>query len=109
MLEAVSRELVSPGNVAKKLRKRPGAVKKLRAYDENVRRIPLMGVDVRMLDLKTLSNASAMRTEYGLLVNDSIIASSAVAAGVEIIATVDRDFDRVSELTVAAPGDLDAS
>ena len=109
MMEAVSLGLVSAGNVAKKLRKKPGVVKKLRTYRETVQRIPLMSVEVLPLDLKTLMNASALSERYGLMVNDSIMASTAVTAGIETIATADRDFNRVSELTVAMPGDLDAN
>ena len=107
MLEAVSLGLVSAGNVAKKLRKKPGAVKQLHTYDENVQQIPLMRVEVLPLDLKTLLNASAMRAEYELMVNDSIMASTAVTSGIGTIATADRDFQRVSELSVAVPGDLE--
>lgn len=109
MMEAVSLGLVSAGNVAKKLRKKPSAIKELHKYDENVQRIPLMRVDVLPLDLKTFAKASLMRTEYGLMVNDSIMAASAVSADIELFATADRDFERVSELTVAAPGDLQSS
>lgn len=109
MIEAVSRGLVPAGNIAKKLRNKPSIVKKLRVYDESVQRIPLMRVEVRPLDLKTLMGASALRAEYGLMVNDSIMVSTAVAASVETIATADRDFRRVSELTVAVPSDLKAS
>ncbi len=106
MMEAVSRGLVSSGNVAKKLRKRPGVVKKLRTYDENVQRIPLMGVQAVPLDLKILCRASELRFEFGLMMNDSLMASTALEAGLEVIATVDRDFQRVRELSVAMPGDL---
>jgi len=109
MMEAVSLGLVSTGNVAKKLRKKPGAVKKLHTYEDIVQRIPLMRVEVLSLDLKTLANASTLSAQYGLMVNDSIMASAAVTAGIEIIATADRDFRRVSELSVAVPGDLETS
>ena len=68
-----------------------------------------MRVEVLSLDLKTLANASTLSAQYGLMVNDSIMASAAVTAGIEIIATADRDFRRVSELSVAVPGDLETS
>ena len=108
MMEAVSRGFVSAGNVAKKLRKKPGAVKKLRTYHENVQRIPLMRVEVKPLDLKTLLNAADLRVEYGLMVNDSLMASTALSAGLQIIATADQDFRRVQTLSVALPGDLES-
>ena len=106
MIEAVSRGLVSPGNVLKKLRKKPGVVKKLGTYHENVQRIPLMGVEVLPLDLRILAKAFELRTAAGLLVNDSIMAATALSAGLEVIATADHDFRRVRELSMAEPADL---
>lgn len=106
MLEAVARRLLSAGNVAKKLRAKPRVVKKLHKYRENVEAIPLMGVDTHPLDLKILRHASDLRPEYGLMVNDSIMVATALAAGVELMATADRDFRRVRALSVAVPGDL---
>ena len=106
MIEAVSRGLVSPGNVSQKLRKKPGVVKKLGTYHENVQRIPLMGVEVFPLDLRILAKAFELRTAAGLLVNDSIMAATALSAGLEVIATADHDFRRVRELSVAEPADL---
>jgi predicted nucleic acid-binding protein len=108
MMEAVSRGFVSAGNVAKKLRKKPSVIKKLRTYHENVQRIPLMRVEVKPLDLKTLLNAADLRVEYGLMVNDSLMASTALSTGLQIIATVDQDFQRVQTLSVALPGDLES-
>ena len=107
MIEAVSRGLVTAGNVAKKLRRKPGAVKKLRTYHENVQRIPLMGVEVEPLDLKTLLNAADLRVAYGLMVNDSLMASTALSTGLQVIATADQDFERVPTLSVASPDDLE--
>ena len=109
VIEAVSRGLVSSGNVAKKLRKKPSVVKKLRTYDENVQSIPLMRIEVVPLDLRILVRASELRSEFGLMMNDSLMASAALAFGLEVIATADQDFRRVRTLSVAAPGDLDAS
>lgn len=44
MIEAVTAGLISPPNAAQKLRKNPGIVKKLRVYQEQTERIPLMGI-----------------------------------------------------------------
>ena len=106
MIEAVASGLVTPGNVAKKLGAKPPAIKKLRRYDEPAQQIALMGVDIVPLDSGILARASTLRTESGLMVNDSLMASTALSAGLEVMATSDRDFRRVRELTVAEPGDL---
>jgi predicted nucleic acid-binding protein len=106
MIEAVSLGLVTPGSVAKKLRSKPGAIKKLGKFDELPQDISLMGIDVLALDLGVLTRASALRAEAGLMVNDSLMASTALSTALEVIATSDGDFRRVRQLTVAEPGDL---
>jgi predicted nucleic acid-binding protein len=109
MIEAVARKLVAPGNVAKKLRAKPGVIKELRKYDEQAQQIALMGIDIVGLDSGILARASTVRAEAGLMVNDSVMASTALSADLEVIATSDRDFRRVRQLTVAEPGDLGES
>jgi predicted nucleic acid-binding protein len=54
-----------------------------------------------------LSRACELRRKYGLMVNDSLIAVAAIDSGVDAIATADRDFDRVEELEVCVPGDVE--
>ena len=88
------------------LRKKPGVVKKLSTYHENVQKIPLMGVEVVPLDLKILWRASELRFEFGLMMDGSLMASTALEAGLEVMATADKDFQSVRELSVAMPGDL---
>jgi predicted nucleic acid-binding protein len=105
-IEAVAHGRVEPGDVVRKLRRNPQLVRELDRYDRQAEQIPLMGVDVLPLDLPTLLAAGDLRRRYGLLVNDSLIAATALASGCATVATSDRDFERVSELTVAAPGDL---
>jgi predicted nucleic acid-binding protein len=74
--------------------------------DAQAGRIPMMGIEVLGLDLHALLAAADIRRRYGLMTNDSIIAATAVAEGVEHIATADGDFERVEGLTVLAPADL---
>jgi predicted nucleic acid-binding protein len=104
--EAVKKGLVSGGNPAAKLAGRPQAVKGLSAYWEQVRQIPLMGIDIVVLDLKTLFDSAHYRHRYGLLVNDSLVAASAKAAGISSMATADADFRRVPDLAVYGPADI---
>jgi len=64
------------GNVAQKLRKRPETVKELRLYQDQVEKIPLLGIEIAPLDLRTVLSA-AVRPKYGLMTNDSLIAATA--------------------------------
>ena len=106
MIEAVARGFVRPGNVAQKLRARPDIVKNLEAYRELVERIPLMGIRVLPLEMKSLLRSHEVRKKYGLLVNDSLVAAAAMSTGLDALATADSDFRRVTELQTFEPADL---
>lgn len=105
MIEAVANDLVSTGNVVQKLREKPALVKKLHRYRELVERIPLMGIEVAPLEIQTLLHSWDLQKRHGLLVNDSLIAASALALGLKAIATADRDFQRLG-LAFYSPSDL---
>ena len=106
MIEAVARGLVSGKDVVKKLRAKPAVVGGLHVYQEQVERIPLMGVDVLPLDIGTLLGSAHFRRQYGLLVNDSLVVAVERGAGVAHLASADPDFGRVKELTLYQPSDL---
>ena len=105
-IEAVARGLVSPGNVVKKLREKPEIVSTLRNYQEQVEKIPLMFVEIVPLDLGLLLRSAQLRNRFGLLVNDSLVAASALESNVATIASGDGDFDRVRGLTLFRPSDV---
>lgn len=106
MIEAVSRGLLTTGNVVRKLRAKPELVTSLETYREQVERIPLMGVAILPLDMKSLLHSHDFRKKYGLLVNDSLVAATATLAGLRTLATADSDFKRVAELETYEPADL---
>ena len=108
LLEALSRGLVSGANLVRKLREKPDVVRQLHLYREQVERIPLMGVSVVALDLKSLLRSADVRDRHGLLVNDSLIVTTARDLGVKAVASADEDFGRVPELQIYRPGDLAA-
>ena len=105
MIEAVSRGLLTTGNVVRKLRAKPELVTSLEIYREQVERIPLMGVAILPLDVKSLLHSHGVRKKYGLLVNDSLVAATATLAGLHALATT-ADFRRVAELETYEPTDL---
>lgn len=106
IIEAAAAGLVSGRDVVKKLRARPALVRRLHVYQEQVERIPLMGVDVAPLEAGTLLRSADIRREYGLLMNDSLVVAAAREAGVGHLASADADFRRVKELKLYRPGDL---
>jgi len=109
MIEAVARGFLRPRNVAQKLRARPDLVTSLETYREQVERIPLMGITVLPLEMKSLLYSHDVRKKYGLLVNDSLVVATALSRGIDSLATADSDFRRVTELQTYEPTDLGAS
>jgi predicted nucleic acid-binding protein len=108
-IEAVARGLVKPGNVVKKLRGQPEIVRQLSLYQEQVEKIPWMGVEVMPLDRRLLAIAAPLRTRYGLLTNDSILLATALDEGIVAFASADRDFERVDTVQLYYPPDLEES
>lgn len=105
-LEAVARKIVTPGGVVKKLREKPALVRKLSAYHEQVDRIPLMGIEIIPFDLRLLLASAALRTQHRLLVNDSLVAATALDVEAKAIASADRDLRRVKDLPFYSPSDV---
>jgi len=106
MIEAVSKGLVSPGNVAKKLRNKLDVVKQLTEYQTQTETILEMGIEVIGLTSDSLKISHPYRHRDGLLVNDSLIAGAMETEGIHDIATADPDFTRVKGLHVYSPLDL---
>lgn len=105
MIEAVNRGLVSGKNLVQKLRARPDIVQKLHLYQEQVERIPIMGIEIVSLELKTFLLSDELRTQHGLLMNDSLVAASAIEEA-DGIASADPDFARLHTPAHFEPSDL---
>ncbi len=106
MIEAVASGRISPGNVVKKLRKKPEIVRELHLYQEQVEKIPLMGIEVEPLDLQLLLHAAPLRSRYGFLTNDSLIAATLGEREIQAIASGDRDFARLVGVELFCPSDI---
>ena len=106
LLEALAQGLARVKNLTRKLREKPELVRRLHLYQEQVERIPLMGVDIVPLTLKTLLGSKDVRTRHGLLVNDSLVATAAQEADVDGLASADEDFSRLGTPKLFMPHDL---
>ena len=106
MIEAVTKGLVTSGNVAKKLRKKPDVVRQLVDYQPQTEAILEMGIEVVRLTSDSLKVSYPYRRRDGLLVNDSLTAAVMEAEGILYLATADPDFTRVEGLRVYRPMDL---
>ncbi len=108
MIEAVARGMVSPSNVARKLREKPEVVRELSDYRRQAETIEEMGVTVRDLSMETVKRSHSYRQRDGLLVNDSLTIALMASEGVALLATADPDFARVQGLKIFSPSDLPA-
>lgn len=106
MIEAVVKRLITPGNAIKKLKERPQLVKQLRSYKEQTEAVLEMGIKVLTLGTDSVTASGHYRQTYGLMVNDSVTASLAVAEGIKALASADRYLERLKELAVYSPTDI---
>jgi predicted nucleic acid-binding protein len=106
MIEAVTKKLVTSGNVAKKLRKKPNVVRELANCQTQTEAILEMGIEVVGLTSDALKISHPYRRRDGLLVNDSLTAAVMEAEAILDLATADPDFTRVKGLRVHSPLDL---
>lgn len=106
MIEAVDKGLVTPGNVPRKLRRRPELASQLNEYSDAIRFILNIGIYILQVDAEILEISSDLRAQTGFLVNDSISLAMMQRQDVHAIATNDRDFQRVNWLEVHLPSDL---
>jgi predicted nucleic acid-binding protein len=65
-----------------------------------------MSVEVVPVDSGTVLRSEGVRTDYGLLVNDSLVVTSARDHEAAALASADRDFERVQGLSLYRPADL---
>ncbi|MCX8103173.1 MAG: type II toxin-antitoxin system VapC family toxin [Candidatus Bipolaricaulota bacterium] len=106
MIEAETKRLVTPRNVAKKLKEKPEIVQRLTDYQTQVDAILEMGLEILPLDAEIVAMSERYRHEYGLLVSDSVTVALALSVGITALASADRDFERVRELALYKPTDV---
>jgi len=106
MIEAVSKGLVTAGNVAKKLREKPNVVEQLVDYQIQTEAILEMGIDVVGLTPDHLKTSLRYRRRHSLLVNDSLTVAAMEIERISNLATADPDFARLEAIQVYSPQDL---
>jgi len=106
MLEALHKGLITGSQPARKLKERPEIVKSLSEYNRSVQQIPRMGVRVRSLTLPMIGESEAVRTQHGLLTNDSVSVAVIRKLRLTHIATHDSDLLNIPGLTAYQPQDI---
>jgi predicted nucleic acid-binding protein len=107
LAEAMMLGKISGPNPAKKLAAQPVVVKGLRLYRDKLRALMSLGIGFEPCSLEDLlGSALDLQEKYGLLVTDSVVLAVAIRMKADALATADRAFERVTEIPIAAPTDL---
>lgn len=107
--EALQKGLVRPKTAVNQLKEKPELVKQLTTYNENVSTIRQMNLTILGLTPDVLTKSEAIRKSEGLLTNDSFVVAFMRDSGLTKLATTDSDFERVSDLEVYKPSDLEVA
>ena len=106
MVEAVRKGLVQPPNIMSKLKKHPHKVKQLDEYFRATEKIEQMGIIIKPVPTSTILRSQAIRLRYGLLINDSIILTVMEEEMTKYLATNDKDFSKIDNISVFSPEDI---
>ncbi len=91
---------------ASALKSKHDAIRGLRKYWELTSRIFQLNLVVLGSSEARHRVAQRIRSEHGLLTNDSLVAAVCVEHDIRSLATRDADFDVIPQLTVYSPSDL---
>ena len=106
MIEAVKRGLVTPANALRKLQRSPETVRELADYSSNVEKIPQMGIKILPFSWEIIMASQAIRSRYGLMVNDSLVVAIMKEKGIAALASNDGAFEKVEEISLYRPRDV---
>ena len=106
ILEALHKGLISAGQPVKKLKKHPEIIRSLQDYNTSLQQIPRMGVKIRSLTPSIIKESERIRTQYGLLTNDSVLVAVMRKMKLTQIVTYDSDLKHVPDLTLYQPQDI---
>jgi predicted nucleic acid-binding protein len=91
---------------AQDLRGKVDAIRQLRQYWLHVEKIFSLNLGILTSDESRSHRAQNVRSRYGLLTNDSLIAAAMEEYGLDCLASRDGDFDHISGLTIFKPTDI---
>lgn len=106
LIEAAIKGPVTPGKTLNKLKANPAVIRTLTDYIAEVEKLlqlPFVIVEVTEADI---AESHKLQRAHGLFVNDSINLACAHRLSIENIVTNDRDFNRVTTISVWEPADV---
>jgi predicted nucleic acid-binding protein len=106
--EAIAGNQIPPAqrNAAKFLKEHPAIVSAMRGYWTNTERMFSLNLLFLETEESVMRQAQIERQNAGLLTVDSTIVACMREYGILLLATADRDFERVNGIQVYSPTDL---
>ncbi len=106
LAEAIKRKLISSSRPSRQLAQKPQIVKKLSEYSGHLSNITEWGIEVVDMDKKIFINSQSIRSQFGLLTNDSFIPGYMELSNTNMLATADKIFNRIAAIRVYSPADI---
>jgi len=97
---------IKGSNPARQLSESPELVQKLTRYENMMRDLLAVGLQIEPLEQQDFLNALTVQRQYGLLTNDALMVAIAQRLRVEVLASADKIFSRLKEMHVYSPDDL---
>lgn len=104
--EARSNGAITGGNPARKLSEKPEIIRSLYIYENVFEDILNLGINIETVGKADLMEALVIQRRYGLLTNDSLLVAVAKRLGITSLASADKVFGKVRNLTLYTPDDI---
>ncbi len=106
LAEARDNDWIHGKNPAKQLMRNPATIKKLFRYEEMIRDILAIGLQIEPVCKDDFLTALAMQNRFGLLTNDALLFSVGERLRIKSVVSADKIFSQVQGFKVYAPDDL---
>lgn len=106
LAEARDLGLIKGSNPAKQLSQSPNKVKALYRYEGLIRDLLSIGLRIEPLEQEDFFLAISIQRLYGLLTNDALLIAVAKRLRVTAVASADKVFEDVKEISLYKPGDI---
>lgn len=107
LAEAMMLGKVAGANAARQLAQKPEVIKGLSIYRDKIGALKDLGLEFEPCTREDfLEDTLRLQKEFGLLINDSVILTTALRLRAEVLVSADTAFERITEPIVARPSDL---
>ncbi|MCF8243446.1 MAG: type II toxin-antitoxin system VapC family toxin [Melioribacteraceae bacterium] len=106
MAEARDLGLIKGANPAKQLSQSPNKVKSLYRYEGLIKDLLSIGLQIETIEREDFYAAISIQRLYGILTNDALLIAVAQRLRVSAVASADKIFEQVKDISLYKPGDL---